>query len=220
MSIIVSTDNTYSSISTNTPGLLVNNANIISGSMFVVDMNSNLVAFPEEESAVPDTTGLSLVLINREDGIHTTYMVHPLGTGGYNMICSDPAVTYYNSGDQEIISASFDFTVADSGTFTLPLGSQNAPILSIVTLSATNGFNYMIHCSDPNIIVGYTDLKLGGYINSILFLVNKISDTTGYTVNSNGLIDIPFTLNLLTSAETGKTFFINQYSSQYTLMLN
>ena len=219
MSIIVSTDNTYSSpLTANNSGLLVNNANNIFGSMFAVDTNSNLVAVPEEESAIPNTDGL--VLINREDGVHTTYLIHPLGTGGYNMICSDPSVTYYNSGDQGIISASFDFTVANGGTFTLPLGSQNAPILSIVTFSATNGYEYMIRCSDPNIIVGYIDKKFSGYTYSVIFLVNKISDTTGYTVNSNGLIDITFTLEIISSAENSKTFFISQYSTHYTLMLN
>lgn len=219
MSIIVSTDNTYSSpLTANTSGLLVNNANNISGSMFAVDTSSNLVAVPEEESTIPNTDGL--VLINREDGVHTTYMIHPLGTGGYNMICSDPSVTYYNSGNQGIISASFSLSIEDGNTFTLPLGSQNAPILSFVTFSATNGFSYIFHCSDPNIIVGYLDELFTGYINTVIFLVDKITDTTGYTVNSNGLIDITITLEIATTEENSKTFFISQYSTPYTLMLN
>ena len=218
MSIIVNTDNTYSSLTTNTPGLLVNNANNISGSMFAIDTSSNLVAVPEEESTIPNTDGL--VLINREDGVHTKYSIHPLGTGGYNMICSDPSVTYYNSGDQGIISASFSLSIEDGDTFTLPLGSQNAPILSFVTFFATNVYSYMFHCSDPNIIVGYLGQTFRGYINTVIFLVNKITDTTGYTVNSNGLIDITFTLKINTTLENSKTFFISQYSTPYTLMLN
>lgn len=219
MSIIVNTDNTYSSpLTANTSGLLVNNANNISGSMFAVDTNSNLVAVPEEESAIPNTDGL--VLINREDGVHTTYMIHPLGTGGYNMICSDPSVTYYNSGDQGIISASFSVSIADGDTFTLPLGSQNAPILSFVTFSIMTPYGFRLQCSDPHVIIGYTGLLIYGYINNFMFLVNKISDTTGYTVNSNGLIDITFTLEIDTDLENSKTFFISQYSTPYTLMLN
>lgn len=219
MSIIVNTGNTYSSpLTANTPGLLANNANNISGSMFAVDTSSNLVAVPEEESAIPNTNGL--VLINREDGVHTKYLIHPLGTGGYNMICSDPSVTYYNSGDQGIISASFNFTVADGDTFTLPLGSQNAPILSFVTISIMTPYGFRLQCSDPNVIIGYTGLLIYGYISNFMFLVNKISDTTGYTVNSNGLIDITFTLKINTTLENSKTFFISQYSTPYTLMLN